>query len=173
MQPTRLRASADGTRWPKTKMQSDMTTPIIYTWHYRARRASTGELIAGTVQADGKESVLRLIERRGEVVIAISLKPFPEPTQQQVAAVQTAGPVYPQWKRDQLAYRLFAFFLGFLGIHDFYAGRIKEGFALLLLTIVSVIVTPLIQIVVFILIVTEMITVDRDGWGVPMRRSQI
>jgi|GEM_PF-4540311 len=75
--------------------------------------------------------------------------------------------------KSRLAYILIALFLGWLGIHNFYAGRTGAGVGQLLITIFS---WPLMCVgvgfvTVFIPVVwsiVDIIAIDRDGDGYPM-----
>ena len=64
--------------------------------------------------------------------------------------------------KSRLAYILLAFFLGCLGIHNFYSGHTKHGVIKLVLLIacgLGLLVNPIWSIV-------EMITVTKDAQGV-------
>lgn len=84
--------------------------------------------------------------------------------QQQLPAQQQ---MFASPPKTRVAYILLAFFLGGLGIHNFYAGYTGKGVAQLLLTIFLwwTIVVP---IGVWIWIIVEMCTVDRDAYGNPL-----
>lgn len=76
-------------------------------------------------------------------------------------------------QKSRVAYILLGIFLGGLGVHNFYAGRIGPGVAQLIITAVSI---PLLCVFVgFITIcipgiwaIVEVIVVDEDGNNVPM-----
>ncbi len=55
--------------------------------------------------------------------------------------------------------------LGALGIHNFYAGRTKQGIIQLLITLVS---CGTLWLAVWIWAVVDVFTVEADGNGVPM-----
>lgn len=64
--------------------------------------------------------------------------------------------------KSRIAYILLAWFLGFLGIHNFYSGHKKHGFIKLGLLVacgIGLIVNPIWSII-------EMITVTKDANGV-------
>lgn len=84
------------------------------------------------------------------------------------APAQNPGyPVAPYIPKSRVIYILLAFFLGMFGVHNFYAGRNKQGVIQLLLTCLTFwLVVPLIA--VWIWTVVEMITVERDARGFPM-----
>lgn len=98
--------------------------------------------------------------------------------------------------KSRVGFVLFAIFLGALGIHNFYALRIKSAVAQLLLTLftgvalgaatglayatkwawwlengwlVAAVVEPLVVLGVWIWSIVEICVVDRDGRGVPMQ----
>lgn len=69
--------------------------------------------------------------------------------------------------KTRLAYILLGLFLGGLGIHNFYAGYAGRGIAQLLITLLgSWLVVPVFA--VWIWVIVEIITVDKDANGVPM-----
>ena len=70
--------------------------------------------------------------------------------------------------KSRIAYILLAWFLGFFGIHNFYAGYNGRGTIQLLITIlIGWTIVPLGILCIWILI--EMCTVDRDAYNYPMR----
>jgi TM2 domain-containing membrane protein YozV len=69
--------------------------------------------------------------------------------------------------KSRVAYVLLAFFLGGLGIHNFYAGYTGKAVAQLILTI-FLWWTILVPLGVWIWIIVEMCTVDRDAYGNPL-----
>lgn len=81
--------------------------------------------------------------------------------QQQPLVVQ---PVFMNPPKSRLAYILLAFFLGALGVHNFYAGYSGKGVAQLLLTL-FLFWTVVVPIAVWIWIIIEMCTVDTDAYG--------
>ena len=139
-------------------------------FYYRARTKWGGD-VRCDVSAETRAQAVALIEARGEIPVSVYTLPqdlTPEKDQQPGERVAQRQP-----SKDQLVYRVLAFFFGGLGVHDFYAGRMKEGVMLLALTILSAIGTPLIFIAVFVIVVYEMITVDKDAAGIPMKKSTI
>lgn len=94
----------------------------------------------------------------------------PYAQQQQMQAYQQQMPerqMFASPPKSRVAYILLAFFLGGLGIHNFYAGYSGKGVAQLLMTLFLwwTIVVP---IGVWIWIIVEMCTVDRDAYGNPL-----
>ncbi len=69
--------------------------------------------------------------------------------------------------KSRLAYLLLAWFLGVLGIHNFYIGRNGVAIAQLLITLlIGIFIVPLIAVWIWVLI--EMVTVTQDASGQPM-----
>jgi len=107
---------------------------------------------------------------------ALSCPKCGEPTKN--AVTQNAG-------KSRNVYGILAFFLGGLGVHNFYAGRWLMAIFEILMTCVLIPVISgvvvgatgdadsvlVVQVIgygfVFILIITEMLTVKKDGKGVP------
>ena len=70
--------------------------------------------------------------------------------------------------KSRAVYIVLALFLGGLGIHNFYAGRIGPGIAQLLIMIFTFwLIIPIFAIWLWVLI--EVIVVDKDGQGRRMR----
>ena len=69
--------------------------------------------------------------------------------------------------KSRLTYVLLAFFLGMLGVHNFYAARGGTGMVQLLLNL-TLFWTGTIPILVGIWIIIEILTVSTDGHGVRM-----
>ena len=67
--------------------------------------------------------------------------------------------------KSRVAYVLLAFFFGWAGIHNFYAGRTGSAVAQLLMSLLS---CGLLVPAVGIWVIVEMLAVSRDGRGVPM-----
>ena len=71
-------------------------------------------------------------------------------------------------QKSRAVYILLGLFLGGLGIHDFYAGRIREGVTTLIVSIVGIFL-QIAFIGVGIYVLYEIITVKKDGKGNPMK----
>ena len=74
--------------------------------------------------------------------------------------------------KSQVAYCVLAFFLGGLGIHNFYAGRIGCAVAQLLMTLLGWVLAFIPNIAVAIWTTIEIFVVDKDGQGKPFQPSQ-
>ena len=85
------------------------------------------------------------------------------PGQQTVVVVQQGPAPVP---KSRTVYILLAFFLGTLGVHNFYAGRIVQGVVQLLITIIS---CGFLSGISGIWALVEMFTVTQDSKGVPMQ----
>ena len=69
-------------------------------------------------------------------------------------------------EKSRVAYVLLGIFLGGIGIHNFYAGYAGRGIAQLLLSVLTGwLIFPLIAI--WIWVIVEVCTVNRDAQGVP------
>lgn len=76
------------------------------------------------------------------------------------------GPAASGDQKSRLVYILLGVFLGFLGVHNFYAGYIGKGIAQLLICIfLSFLIIPI--FVLFIWMIVEVCTVTKDARGVP------
>lgn len=73
-------------------------------------------------------------------------------------------PVMMVSSKSRIAYILLGFFLGGLGIHNFYAGYAGRGAVQLILTL-TLFWTIVVPIIVWIWIIVELCTVDRDAFG--------
>lgn len=92
----------------------------------------------------------------GNVPVVIVQPVVPQPTQ---SSVSEAG-----GSKSRLAYILLCLFFGYLGIHNFYAGRVSSGVAQMLITIFTGwLIIPL--VVLFVWNVIEMCCVTTDGSG--------
>ncbi len=89
----------------------------------------------------------------------------PAYVQQQPQTALYAQPVPPNYKppKSRLAFILLGIFLGGLGIHNFYAGYTGKGLAQLL---ISVLTCGLGSIVVWVWVIIELCTVDKDSENV-------
>ena len=67
--------------------------------------------------------------------------------------------------KSKVAFVLLGVFLGSLGIHNFYAGRTKQGVIQLLITLISM---GALSLVSWIWAIVDICTVSADGNGVPM-----
>lgn len=69
--------------------------------------------------------------------------------------------------KSRIAYILLGLFLGGFGVHNFYAGYGGKGAAQLLISLfIGWLILPI--LVVWIWIIIELITVDKDANGIPM-----
>ncbi len=66
--------------------------------------------------------------------------------------------------KSRVAYILLGLFLGGLGIHNFYAGYAGKGAVQLILTL-TLFWTIVVPVIVWIWIIVELCTVDRDSFG--------
>ena len=67
--------------------------------------------------------------------------------------------------KSKTAFVVLAIFLGSLGIHNFYVGRVKQGVIQLLITLISL---GILSFVSWIWAIVDVCTVNADGNGVPM-----
>ena len=68
--------------------------------------------------------------------------------------------------KSRIVYIILAVFLGSLGVHNFYAGRVGAGIGQLLITLlIGWLVLPL--LIVWLWVFIEICAVTRDGSGVP------
>src|SRR6266508_1849210 len=75
--------------------------------------------------------------------------------------------VFVEIPKSRGVYIVLGIFLGGLGIHNFYAGRIGSGIAQLLITIFTFwLVIPI--FIIWLWVIIEVIVVNRDGRGQPM-----
>ena len=87
-------------------------------------------------------------------------------------AQQTPADIKP---KSRILYQVLAFFLGQLGIHNFYAGRIGIAVTQLLITVIgNIIVIGVLDKSggigpVFIWALIEIFAVKKDGRGIPMK----
>jgi TM2 domain-containing membrane protein YozV len=93
----------------------------------------------------------------------------PPPIHQAVASLGYAQPVYVQVVKSRSVYVILGIFLGFLGIHNFYAGYNGKGAAQLAITLLIGwwLLIPLAIIAVWNIV--EVITIKCDAQGVAMR----
>lgn len=96
---------------------------------------------------------------------AVLHMPTPQHTQAVGAQNQSAGPI-PGAPKSKLSFMLLAFFLGGLGIHNFYIGNSKRGVLQLVLWLVTIWFG--IGFAVWIWALVEMFTVKTDAWGRPL-----
>lgn len=131
-------------------------------------RTRDGNRVTSSVHALNKVEAMTKIEAMGVIPNAVTERIVQaEPVPLPAAPVQIA----PAKQRD--VYLLLALFLGGLGIHDFYAGRVNYGVMILLMTILGMVLVPWLYIVVFAIVVYEMITVRSDATGVRMVQGSI
>jgi TM2 domain-containing membrane protein YozV len=69
--------------------------------------------------------------------------------------------------KSRVAYVLLGLFLGGLGIHNFYAGRTGHAVAQLLIVVLGWWLLFIPVLIVWVWVLIEVITVTRDGQGVP------
>ena len=93
----------------------------------------------------------------------------PSPFQQPVYYPSPAPVhVFVEIPKSRGVYIVLGLFLGGLGIHNFYAGRIGSGIAQLLITIFTFwLIIPI--FIIWLWVIIEVIVVNRDGRGQPMR----
>jgi TM2 domain-containing membrane protein YozV len=107
---------------------------------------------------------------RGEDVLVSEPPPVPANSVGQVPATPAAVPPQGSSSRSlpksRVAYILLAVFLGYFGIHNFYAGRIVPGLIQLLVTIISGFI---LSFGTWIWAVIEAATVKVDGKNVPFK----
>ena len=75
---------------------------------------------------------------------------------------QPAENIYLQ--KNRLVYILLGIFLGYLGVHNFYAGYVKRAVIQLLLSVLLC-WTFIVPAIVFIWVIIDICTVDRDANG--------
>ena len=78
---------------------------------------------------------------------------------------QSAKPM-PEAPKSKLAFQLLAFFLGALGIHNFYIGNTKRGVLQLVIWLATIWFG--VGFAVWIWALVEMFTVKTDAWGRPL-----
>lgn len=67
--------------------------------------------------------------------------------------------------KSKTAFVVLAIFLGSLGIHNFYVGRVKQGVIQLLITLISL---GILSFVSWIWAIVEICTVNADANGTPL-----
>jgi hypothetical protein len=72
-------------------------------------------------------------------------------------------------QKSRITYVLLAFFLGYLGIHNFYSGHILSGIFKLLLSFLGFFTFGLTFLLSFIIQIIEMCTVTQDSRGIPFK----
>lgn len=77
------------------------------------------------------------------------------------------------YQKSGAVYLVLAFFLGTLGIHNFYIGRWVRGVIQLILTILSPFTLFVSLIVVMIWVLVEMIVIRTDGTGQPLTPAPV
>ena len=80
----------------------------------------------------------------------------------------TASLPHPAWQvsKSRTAYVLLGLFLGYLGIHNFYAGYTGKGVAQLLLCLFSPVLFFIPLLVLFVWTLIEICTVTQDAQGI-------
>lgn len=97
----------------------------------------------------------------------VSQPRYPQTPPQQQYPSQINPNRSPTQQKSRVAYIVLGFFLGGLGIHNFYAGYTGKGLAQLLLTIFSAALAFIPLIVVGVWVLAEICTVTKDAQGVP------
>lgn len=69
--------------------------------------------------------------------------------------------------KERLAYVVLGAILGYLGVHNFYAGYVGRGIAQLLITLLSL---GILFFIPFIWAIIEICTIERDAYGIPFSR---
>lgn len=94
----------------------------------------------------------------GQAQVPVYVQPQPQPP-------LYAQPAPPNYKppKSRLAFILLGIFLGGLGIHNFYAGYTGKGLAQLL---ISVLTCGVGSLVVWVWVIVELCTVDKDSENV-------
>lgn len=103
--------------------------------------------------------------------------PAPQPGQNAPQPGQNAPqPTAPAVPKSRILYQLLAFFLGGLGVHNFYAGRIVIGAIQLGITVIGGCISLIIfgspgvaVLPVFVWVIVEIFAVKKDGRGIPMK----
>jgi len=70
-------------------------------------------------------------------------------------------------RKSRLTYVLLAFFLGGLGIHNFYSGHVLSGIFKILLSFFGFFTFGITWLLTFIIVLIEMCTVTQDSNGIP------
>ena len=85
-------------------------------------------------------------------------------------------PTAPAVPKSRILYQLLAFFLGGLGVHNFYAGRIVIGAIQLVITVIGGGISLIVfgspgvaALPVFVWVIVEIFAVKKDGRGIPMK----
>ena len=69
--------------------------------------------------------------------------------------------------KSRVAYILLGFFLGTIGVHNFYAGYSGKGIAQLLITLfMGWLIIPYLAVCIWVIV--EIIAVDKDAYGIKM-----
>ena len=85
------------------------------------------------------------------------------------AAVSAAAPVAGGEQKSKLVAVLLAFFLGTIGIHDFYLGYTKYGIIKIVLTCCTGVGGAIWALIDFIRLLTG--SLDKDANGVPLKKE--
>ena len=80
----------------------------------------------------------------------------------------TASLPHPTWEvsKSRMAYILLGLFLGYFGVHNFYAGYTGKGVAQLLLCLFSPVLFFIPLLVLFVWTLVEICTVTQDAQGI-------
>ena len=121
------------------------------------RCPSCGAAVAASAPTGAAVSV-QAVQNVQQVPVIVGVPYAPNATPQNVQPVQ---------RKSRIVYIVLGWFLGFLGIHNFYAGWTQCAVAQLAITVLfGWLFIPLIAVGIWILI--ELCTVKIDGHGIPM-----
>ena len=81
-------------------------------------------------------------------------------------AENAAVPPLPAYQQSRLGYILLGFWLGEIGLHNFYAGYIGRGIAQLLITVLSF---GFLFWISWIWALVEIVVVSKNAKGIPFR----
>ncbi len=73
----------------------------------------------------------------------------------------------PRRPKDKVVYAMLGCLLGYLGIHNFYAGYVGRGIAQLLISVLSM---GFLFFIPMIWAIVEVCTIEYDAYGIPFTR---